>query len=40
MFIYVSNHTRDDEHDASSEAHLGLGGVLHAVHCEALQGEN
>lgn len=36
----ICNHTGDDEHDAGGEAHLGLGGVWHAVHREAGQGEN
>lgn len=36
----ISKHTSGDEHDAGGEAHLGLGGVFHAVHSEAGQGEN
>lgn len=31
--------TCDDEQDASGEAHLSLGGILHPVHRQALQGE-
>lgn len=38
--LVISNHTCGDEHDASSEAHLGLGGVFHADHRDAGQGEN
>lgn len=38
--LFISDHTGDDEHDASGEAHLGLAGVCHAVHREAGQGEN
>lgn len=32
--------TCDDEHDASSEAHLSLCAVCHLIHCEAAQGKN
>lgn len=39
-FFLICNPTSDDEHDASGEAHLGLGGVFYAGHCEAGQGEN
>lgn len=32
--------TCDDEHDASSEAHVSLCAVCHLVHCEAAQGKD
>lgn len=36
-FFLIFNPTSHDEHDAGAEAHLGLGGVLHAGHFEASQ---